>query len=439
MASDGWRDDDDMAFALHILFIEGYCNAPWMETSFVRCPPVVGDMQPFSCHSIFRVWCTDPSYLDDNNVPPNAFGVKRCQDEIRSGKYHAIVVVDYSNNESGDFDNAFGDLLQNFVREGGVVAFPSSEGYPVVSTLQNYFDVEWKPTNYYRTVWGPCLEDNERNINYNFGNGNLSRRVIKEYSAKGVTLRVPKHERCFGVTEQSRTQSLIPDMSGRDVSEKSEDGNYDVVVAVHDFGKGAIAYLGDVNAEHQTIWLVAAFVESRSPKLPIDCFSNIGEIIFTEVIQLKGTACESFKAGDLDSALATYLLALEKFAKKMGSNGPQRECYVALLSNVSLIYYKKEEYIQSEAFASKVLDIELGHEKCSYRRAIARLKISQSKPWGNLALLGKAKSDALNAGRTPPSTLKATQKLFAQIEAEVKRIEKKGRRQFNAGFEKALA
>jgi hypothetical protein len=54
---------------------------------------------------------------------------------------------------------------------------------------------------------------------------------------------------------------------------KTEDGNYDVVVAVHDFGKGVIAYFGDVNAEDQTIALVAAFVESRSPKSPIE--SNI--------------------------------------------------------------------------------------------------------------------------------------------------------------------
>jgi len=152
-------------------------------------------------------------------------------------------------------------------------------------------------------------------------------------------------------------------------------------------GKGRLHIVVTSMQSIRQFWLVAAFVDSHSPKLPIDCFSNIGEIIFAEVTQLKGTACESFKVGDLDSAMATYLLALEKFAKKMGSNGPQRDCYVALLSNVSLIYYKKEEYLQSEAFASKVLDIEWGHEKCSYRRAMARLKNSQSKPQGNVALL----------------------------------------------------
>jgi len=106
-----------------------------------------------------------------------------------------------------DFEKEFGVLLQQFVRAGGVVAFPSSEGIPVI-TMGDYFNVEWKCGDYYRTTWGPCIE-NEKNINYSFGNGNLSRRIIKNYSAKGTCLNgVPKHERCFGVTKDSRTQSL---------------------------------------------------------------------------------------------------------------------------------------------------------------------------------------------------------------------------------------
>jgi len=101
-------------------------------------------------------------------------------------------------------------------------------------------------------------------------------------------------------TENSRTQSLVP----RDVSEKSEDGNYDVNIAIHDYGKGSIAYFGDVNAEKETIWLVSAFVESRSPVLPIDCFSSIDESTFDEITRLKEEGTESFKAGDLDQALS---------------------------------------------------------------------------------------------------------------------------------------
>lgn len=250
----------DDGTSLNILCIEGYCNVPWMESSYAN------SFFPGDHYSIFRVWCTGRDSVD---VPPDAYGVKLCQDEIRSGKYHAIVVMDYSCPDLiAKFERAFGKLLKNFAHAGGLVAVPSSEGL-ISSTLRKYFDVEWEHNSYYRTTWGPCLEDNESNIYRNFGSGFLSRRVIKEYSAKAVTLRVPKHERCFGVTTSSRTQSLVPFMSGKDKSKQPGDENYDVVVAVHDFGKGVVAYFGDVNAEEQTIDLVAAFVQSRSPKLPI--------------------------------------------------------------------------------------------------------------------------------------------------------------------------
>ncbi len=70
---------------------------------------------------------------------------------------------------------------------------------------------------------------------------------------------------------------MVPFMSGKDVSKESEDDNYDVIIAMHDYGKGVIAYFGDVNAEHQTIHLVDAFVTSCSPTLPVDWFSRIDD------------------------------------------------------------------------------------------------------------------------------------------------------------------
>ncbi len=59
-------------------------------------------------------------------------------------------------------------------------------------------------------------------------------------------------------------------MRGLARSKQPGEENYDVVIAVHDYGKGAIAYFGDVNVEFQTIALVAAFVESRAPNIPIE-------------------------------------------------------------------------------------------------------------------------------------------------------------------------
>ena len=51
---------------------------------------------------------------------------------------------------------------------------------------------------------------------------------------------------------------------------------------------------------------------------------------------------ELFKAGRRPrSSIVIISTALEKFRSKMGTHGPQRDCYVALLSNMSLIHYKK--------------------------------------------------------------------------------------------------
>jgi len=344
------------------------------------------------------------------------------------------VVVDLSCHFDR-FNADLGVLLQDFVSAGGVVAFPSSESN--CSTLQQFFNVQWKTSSYYRTTWGPCMKDNKTNINNSFGNGDLSGHVMKEYSAKAVSLNnVPPHERCFGVTDNSATQSLVPMMSGRDVSRNSnddDDDDYDIVVAMHEYGKGVIAYFGDVNGEDQTLWLVASFVESRSPQCPIDCFSALTETEFSEALRLKEKGNDAFKNGQLDEAITCYDTALGKFGKVLGSNGVQRESHVAILSNLSLIHLKKKEYHHAESVASKALDIEWGHDKCSYRRAKARLHVSQSSPNGDLTRLRAAKKDILNMH---PS--EETRKLLLKVMAEIKRLEKKEQQQFGAGFGAAL-
>eukprot|EP00978_Attheya_sp_CCMP212_P033038 scaffold131592_cov60-Attheya_sp.AAC.3 len=187
---------------------------------------------PFSESSTFRVWCTDPAYLQNSDPKPDAYGIIRCREEIESGRrYHAI--VDYSNEDEFEaFDNDLGSHLVQFAAAGGVIAFPSSEGL-LVSRLKQLFDVNWWVSSYFRTTWGPCKE-NEKAINY-----------------------------------------MIPDVAGRDVSPKSPDAEHDVNVAMHDYGKGTIAYFGDVHGEDQTLWLVSALVESRSPRSPIDCFTSL--------------------------------------------------------------------------------------------------------------------------------------------------------------------
>ena len=367
-------------------------------------------------------------------APPDAFGVERCRQEIESGKYHAIVVVDYSNDDLYEqFEQDLGDLLREFVAAGGVCAFPSSEGL-LVSTLQKLFDVTWRVSGYYRTTFGPCKE-NELAINYSFGNGDLSRAIIKDYSAKGVTLRgVPPHERCFGVTSESRTQSVVPDAAGKGVSGKSDDGEYDIIFAMNNYGKGTIAYFGDVHGENETLWLVSSFVESRAPRLPIDNLASIEETAFDAGRKLKEEGNEAFQHGKFDEVEAFYKAAIEKFGAKLGSNGLQRDGLVSILSNLALIHWKKKEYLQAESVATKALDIQWDHGKCSYRRAMARYQIHLSTSGGDIKRLREAMKDVVNAD---PSD--ATRTLLNKIEKEIARAELKQRGAFSSEFASAIS
>ena len=293
--------------------------------------------------------------------------------------------------------------------------------------------MEWKRSDYYRTTWSPC-EENQQKINYSFGNGNLSRRIIKPYSAKANTLRsVPIHERCFGVGEDSKTQSHVPFMNGLDKSKVADD-DYDIVVAMHEYGKGTIAYFGDVNAETETPWLVAAFIESRSPKLPINNFSALSASEFSKVIQHKEDGNVAFGGSNLDLAETQYNFALDIFGSRLGSNGSQRETYIALLSNLSLVYLKKKLYREAETVAGRGLDTEWGYNKCSYRRATARVQISLNTSGGNLPRLRGARKDVVNCDIGD-----AARKMLLRIEKEIKRLEKREQQKFSARFSSAMA
>jgi hypothetical protein len=383
----------------------------------------------------YRVWCYEDAYeLDETDIKPDAYGMKEVLKEIESGKYHGIVVVDFSNFESF-FDEQLGPHLQQFVAAGGVVAFPSSES-TIIPSFQKFFDVEWERSDYYRTTWVPC-EENMENINNSLGNGDLARRIIKPYSAKGNTLKsVPRHERCFGVGNGSKTQSLVPHFNNRDVSRGSEtdEDDYDIIVAMHEYGKGAIAYFGDVNAETETLWLVASFIASRAAKLPVDCFSCLSDVEFVQVIQHKEDGNNDFGASRLDQAEAHYKSALDVFGRKLGSNGLQRDTFVALVSNISLVYLKKKLYTAAEEAAGRGLSVEWDHSKCSYRRAMARLKISLATSGGDLKRIRGALEDIVNG--TPGD---ATRKLLERIERERGKLEKRQREFFSSAFASAIS
>lgn len=441
-SDEGYRDINDMPDEIQVLFIEGFCGVPWYQNRFWTCPPMAGH-RPFESTKNFRVWCTDESCLDSaekEHIAPDAYGIETCITEIKSGKYHAIVVVDFSTTVSRQielFERNLGELIQQFVEAGGVVAFPATE-QAIMPYLRDRFGVAWRMSNYYRTTWQPCPE-NEQKINYSFGNGNLSRRVVKSYSAKSITLKsVPPHERCFGVGPDSTTESMVPFMSGKNVSRgnsKNDNEDYDVNIAMHDFGKGAIAFFGDVNAEEPTLWLVGAFVQSRSPKLPVDAFCALHNDEFEKAIQWKEEGNTAFGNIDLHLAEEKYRSALDIFGTRLGSNGTQRNTLIALLSNLSLVYIKLKMHHEAEATATKGLDVECNHAKCSYRRAMARLQISHNTRCGDLPRLQGAMQDLVNSDRED----NATRKLYLKVEKEKKRLGDLERKTFSSKFAAAMS
>ena len=210
--------------------------------------------------------------------------------------------------------------------------------------------------------------------------------------------------------------------------------NYEAVVAMHEYGKGVIAYFGDVNAEHETIELVAACVESRAPRLPIDCFAGLDQSVFTAILAIKEEGNVYFKEGRIDEAIASYNAALKKFGHKVGLHGPQRDCQVALWSNLTLMYMKKEDFHQAESSALKALDLEWDHAKCSYNLAKARLNISRKTCGGDLVRLRQSKRNVLNAERG-----NATRKLLCSITDEIEKLEKQEQKRFGAGFASGFA
>jgi hypothetical protein len=313
--ADGQSESPDTRNDIHVLFIEG--EASFMPIKYQTYKSFDGKNRFAHLHP-FRVCCCDPCYFegDDEYIPPDAFGAERCYEEIESGRYHAIIVMDLPRCEY-DFELMYGHLIKAFVDAGGVVAFPSSEGN-IVETLGEMFDIDWRPGSYYRSNWGPCLGVNETNIQKSFGKGKFSKQVIKDYSVKATTLvAVPLHERCFGLTDHSKRSW------GEDISVEADDPNYEAVVAMHEHGKGVIAYFGDVNAEDQTIELVAAFIESRAPRQPIDCFSGLEQITFVAILQLKEEGNEHFTSGRIDDAIVSYKAALLNLVAKPALKDPK--------------------------------------------------------------------------------------------------------------------
>ena len=131
---DGWRPRDTMPDQdVRILFLEGFGQAVWMETTIAQ-NFTTGGVQSF------RVWVSDPSWLDGGSCSPDVYGMERANQEIESGLYHAIVVVDYSNPQMfQQFEEQLAPRIQKFVEKGGKQYDEKIIEISMISSLsQNY-------------------------------------------------------------------------------------------------------------------------------------------------------------------------------------------------------------------------------------------------------------------------------------------------------------
>ena len=423
----------------HVLFIEGFGMADFMAGSLLGLPsdiPGVPTSQEAKVAwrgmTIKRISCVVEMELSD-------LAAEVCRLELASGAYHAVVVVDLAQDH-GFFETELGGAVQAFVRGGGAVAFPTSEGLQLASVMAHLFDTTWERSGYYRTSWG-AAEENREHVRSTFGD----RLASGTFSAKACSLRkVPPHERCFGVTDQSRTQSLVPFMAGQDVSKGDEPdsvtadsaamaSDYDVCVATHQFGTGAVAFFGDVNCEGRTSELVAAFVAGAAKEAPVAAWAIASKLqldadAYASAMLAKSAGNTAFGGGDYTGAIARYDEALALYGDKKGA-GAQREEKVKILSNRAECHLRLQEWDHAEADASAATQLEPMHPKSVLRRAKAymgpkgtpdeRHKLGLAK--ADLQALGKtgvdvrallaevtARSKALGGGPTPqPSSLRA--------------------------------
>ena len=391
-----------------VLFIEGFEMADFMAGNLLGLPsdiPGVPTSQEAKVGwrgmNIKRLSCLVDMELSD-------VAADVCRLELASGAYHAVVVVDLAQDHEF-FEAELGGALQDFVRAGGAVAFPTSEGGVIVPTMARLFETAWARSGYYRTTWGPA-EENREHVRSTFG----ERLSVGSFSAKASSLRkVPPHERCFGVMDQSRTQSLVPSMAGRDVSKGNEpdsitaDGNameldYDVCVATHRFGAGAIAFFGDVNCEGRTGELVSAFIGSSAKEAPVPAWSIASKLqldtdVYESVMQAKGAGNTAFGSGDYAGAIARYGEALTLYGDKKGA-GAQRDEKVKILSNRAECHLRLREWGRAEADASAAIELEPMHSKSVLRRAKAYMGF-RGAPDEELRKLGLAKADLQALGK----------------------------------------
>jgi ankyrin repeat protein len=266
---------------------------------------------------------------------------------------------------------------------GGFTAFTTCELPSLLPILGRLFGTTWTPSGCYRTTWGPCTA-NMSNVGNYFGE-----HKDLQFSSKSSSMRdVPDFEKCFGAMLKSRHESLaMLVLEQPNPRSGLEDGDYDVCIAVHSFGRGCISVFGDINFEPTTALLVSGFC-LRETAVEAEVFAMAREE------KERGNA--KFLSGDTACALEHYRAAEIMFGEVIGT-ATQREEKVKILSNSSQCLLALGLHAEAAAKASQALALDGRHVKSLLRRAKSLCEI------GDCASLDIALSDVERARRLEPS------------------------------------
>ena len=307
-----------------------------------------------------------------------------CRRAIASGRFHAIVLSDLSENHQAvpAVESALGTALQSFARGGGAIAVTTCDAAMALPMLQRLFGVVWAMGGYYRTTWAPARE-NADGVARTFP-GELA---TSTFSAKAHAVRqVPEHERMYGTTPRSRTQSLVPFMAGREVG-KREDADsvtsgaaedYDVVVAKHAYGNGSLALFCDINMEAATVQRVLSYCRQCSLDAPPDAVACLDESTFAAALAQKAEGNGAFAAQNFASAATAYEAALAAYEGRGGASGEQRDEKVKICSNLAECRLKLDQWERAAEAASAALALAPGHAKSLIRRAKAAESLGET-------------------------------------------------------------
>jgi hypothetical protein len=330
--------------------------------------------------------------------------------ELLSGKYTSCVVCDLSWDVAMHwFEKYLGETVQKFVRGGGLMVFPTSEGLSLMRLLAKLFEVPWTGSGYYRSATvGARYDDDDDDkdgdarrecapplLSSCFPGFALTRR----YNAKVCALRnVPPEDRVLVVTEGSRHESLStppppppppppPAAAAEEGSggggggDRDDRDDRDVAVATRKVGKGRVCYVGDVNCEADTAELVAAFCAAPSgfSANDLQALAALSPDEFSQVLQLKAKGNACFGAKDFSGAKKAYGRARKVFGCRRGSSGAkgeqqqqlQREEYLKVSSNLAEALLRLNMPERALATADDVLDLDPSNAKARYRKAKA--------------------------------------------------------------------